>query len=114
MWAAGVASMHVAYGAPCRQLLHHPCDTSVGWVGQVRGVRTFFGITFRCQAAVITTGTFMNGRIWVGRQSMAAGRCLPPRPPPSRPCMRAVPSQPCTVRNTSLPGSFRQEYQHKN
>jgi tRNA uridine 5-carboxymethylaminomethyl modification enzyme len=41
---------------------------------QVRGVRTFFGITFRCRAAVITTGTFMNGRIWVGRQSMPAGR----------------------------------------
>lgn len=42
---------------------------------QVRGVRTFFGITFRCRAAVVTTGTFMNGRIWVGRQSMPAGRC---------------------------------------
>ena len=40
----------------------------------MRGVRTFFGITFRCRAAVVTTGTFMNGRIWVGRQSMPAGR----------------------------------------
>jgi tRNA U34 5-carboxymethylaminomethyl modifying enzyme MnmG/GidA len=43
---------------------------------QIRGVRTFFGITFRCRAAVVTTGTFMNGRIWVGRQSMPAGRCV--------------------------------------
>ena len=42
---------------------------------QVRGVRTFFGISFRCRAAVLTTGTFMNGRIWVGRMSMPAGRC---------------------------------------
>jgi hypothetical protein len=41
----------------------------------VRGVRTFFGISFRCRAAVLTTGTFMNGRIWVGRMSMPAGRC---------------------------------------
>lgn len=41
---------------------------------QVTGVRTFFGITFKCRAAVITTGTFMNGRIWVGRTSMPAGR----------------------------------------
>jgi tRNA uridine 5-carboxymethylaminomethyl modification enzyme len=72
---------------------------------EVAGVRTFFGVTFRCRAAVLTTGTFMvrrchaavsacfelacacaltrcarvppcaqNGRIWVGRQSMAAGR----------------------------------------
>jgi len=41
-------------------------------------VRTFFGITFRCRAAVVTTGTFMNGCIWVGRQSMPAGRCALP------------------------------------
>lgn len=41
---------------------------------EVRGVKTFFGITFRCRAAVITTGTFMNGRIWIGKQSMPAGR----------------------------------------
>ena len=42
--------------------------------GEMRGVKTFFGITFRCRAAVITTGTFMNGRIWIGKQSMPAGR----------------------------------------
>ena len=39
--------------------------------GGVAGVRTFFGVTFRCRAAVLTTGTFMNGRIWVGRASHA-------------------------------------------
>ena len=42
--------------------------------GEVQGVKTFFGIVFRCRAAVITTGTFMNGRIWIGKQSMPAGR----------------------------------------
>ena len=41
---------------------------------EVTGVRTYFGITFACRAAVLTTGTFMNGRIWVGRTSMPAGR----------------------------------------
>jgi len=46
----------------------------VGPNEEVRGVHTYFGITFRCRAAVLTTGTFMNGRIWVGRQSMSAGR----------------------------------------
>lgn len=84
----------------------------------VAGVKTFFGVTFRCKSLVLTTGTFMarlappappvpppaaphrrrcaldhpsslvadtrtcppsppfaqNGIIWVGRQSMAAGR----------------------------------------
>jgi tRNA uridine 5-carboxymethylaminomethyl modification enzyme len=46
----------------------------IGPNDEVRGVSTYFGITFRCKAAVLTTGTFMNGRIWVGRQSMSAGR----------------------------------------
>eukprot|EP00887_Chlorella_sp_A99_P003376 scaffold7.g3376.t1 len=41
---------------------------------EVCGVTTYFGVTFRCRAAVLTTGTFMNGQIWVGRRSMAAGR----------------------------------------
>lgn len=46
----------------------------VGPNDEVRGVKTFFGITFRCRSVVLTTGTFMNGLIWVGRQSMPAGR----------------------------------------
>ncbi|KAG2440518.1 hypothetical protein HYH02_010396 [Chlamydomonas schloesseri] len=46
----------------------------VGPNDEVRGVRTYFGITFAARAVVLTTGTFMNGTIWVGRQSMSAGR----------------------------------------
>jgi len=49
-------------------------DIDIGPNDEVRGVRTFFGISFKCKAAVLTTGTFMNGTIWVGRQSMSAGR----------------------------------------
>ncbi len=41
---------------------------------EVTGVTTFFGMRFAARAVVLTTGTFMNGRIWVGRASMAAGR----------------------------------------
>ena len=53
---------------------------------EVQGVQTFFGLSFRCRAAVVTTGTFMNGRIWVGRQSMPAGRYTPTMLPCASPC----------------------------
>ena len=40
----------------------------------MQGVKTFFGISFMAPAVVLTTGTFMNGKIWVGKASMSAGR----------------------------------------
>ena len=41
---------------------------------RVLGVRTYFGSTYGARAVVLTTGTFLGGRIWVGNQSMPAGR----------------------------------------
>ncbi|MEO1125247.1 MAG: tRNA uridine-5-carboxymethylaminomethyl(34) synthesis enzyme MnmG [Cyanobacteria bacterium J06639_16] len=41
---------------------------------QIIGVETYFGVAFRCQTVILTTGTFLGGRIWVGDKSMAAGR----------------------------------------
>ena len=38
------------------------------------GVTTHYGVTFRCAAAVVTTGTFGNGIVWVGRKQVSAGR----------------------------------------
>ena len=46
----------------------------IGDNDDVRGVRTFFGMTFTAPAVVLTTGTFMSGQIWVGRKTLAAGR----------------------------------------
>lgn len=46
----------------------------VGSNDNVEGVRTFFGVNFYAPSVVLTTGTFMNGKIWVGRSSMIAGR----------------------------------------
>ena len=40
----------------------------------IQGVRTYFGSVYGAQAIVLTAGTFLGGRIWVGHQSMAAGR----------------------------------------
>ncbi len=41
---------------------------------RITGVRTYFGSVYSAQAVVLTTGTFLGGRIWVGNQSMPAGR----------------------------------------
>ncbi|QLE56581.1 tRNA uridine-5-carboxymethylaminomethyl(34) synthesis enzyme MnmG [Nostoc sp. TCL26-01] len=49
-------------------------DLVLGADNQVIGVETYFGVTFDCQAVILTTGTFLGGKIWVGNKSMPAGR----------------------------------------
>ena len=41
---------------------------------RIAGIRTYFGSVYGAQAVILTAGTFLGGRIWVGHQSMAAGR----------------------------------------
>jgi tRNA uridine 5-carboxymethylaminomethyl modification enzyme len=45
-----------------------------GPAARITGVRTYFGSVYGARAVVLTTGTFLGGRIWVGHQSMPAGR----------------------------------------
>ncbi len=49
-------------------------DLVLGKHDEIVGVETYFGVAFQCKAVVLTTGTFLGGRIWVGNKSMAAGR----------------------------------------
>lgn len=42
--------------------------------GEIRGVKTLLGLEFACQHVLLTTGTFLNGRIHVGLKNMPAGR----------------------------------------
>jgi tRNA uridine 5-carboxymethylaminomethyl modification enzyme len=49
-------------------------DLVLGANGEVIGVETYFGVAFQCTAVILTTGTFLNGTIWVGNKSMSAGR----------------------------------------
>ncbi|MBW4467345.1 MAG: tRNA uridine-5-carboxymethylaminomethyl(34) synthesis enzyme MnmG [Pegethrix bostrychoides GSE-TBD4-15B] len=49
-------------------------DLVLNKTGEVAGVETYFGVAFGCKAVILTTGTFLGGRIWVGDRSMAAGR----------------------------------------
>ena len=43
-------------------------------IGYIKGIKTYFGSVFHAKAVVLTTGTFLGGRIWIGNQSMSAGR----------------------------------------
>lgn len=49
-------------------------DLVLGANDDIIGVQTYFGVAFACKAVILTTGTFLGGRIWVGDKSMEAGR----------------------------------------
>jgi tRNA uridine 5-carboxymethylaminomethyl modification enzyme len=49
-------------------------DLILGANDEIIGVQTYFGVAFECKAVILTTGTFLGGKIWVGNKSMAAGR----------------------------------------
>ena len=41
---------------------------------RITGIRTYFGSTYSASTVILTAGTFLGGQIWVGNQSMNAGR----------------------------------------
>jgi tRNA uridine 5-carboxymethylaminomethyl modification enzyme len=49
-----------------------------GATGRIAGVRTITGLEFRAPAVVLTTGTFLGGRIHVGLTNYAGGRAGDP------------------------------------
>lgn len=49
-------------------------DLVLGDHDQIEGVQTQFGSIFACRSLILTTGTFLGGRIWIGRHSQPAGR----------------------------------------
>ncbi|MTF39745.1 tRNA uridine-5-carboxymethylaminomethyl(34) synthesis enzyme MnmG [Cyanobacterium aponinum] len=49
-------------------------DLVLGKNDEVIGVQTYFGTCFKTKAVVLTTGTFLGGKIWIGGKSMDAGR----------------------------------------
>jgi len=65
-----------------RELLAHPQIESVRaevsglWLeqGELRGVETLDGRKIAARSVVVASGTFLQGLVWFGRQSRAAGR----------------------------------------
>ena len=49
-------------------------DLVLGKNDEITGVETYFGTCFAAKAVILTTGTFLGGKIWVGNKSMPAGR----------------------------------------
>ncbi|MBO7070929.1 MAG: tRNA uridine-5-carboxymethylaminomethyl(34) synthesis enzyme MnmG, partial [Bacteroidales bacterium] len=42
--------------------------------GKIAGVSTITGAIFKCRALVLTAGTFLNGKMFIGQQSFEGGR----------------------------------------
>ena len=49
-------------------------DLVLGKNDEVIGIETYFGTCFQSKAVILTTGTFLGGKIWIGNKSMPAGR----------------------------------------
>lgn len=57
-----------------QDLILEQWDPLQGPAAKIIGIRTYFGSRYRAQAVILTAGTFLGGTIWVGNQSMSAGR----------------------------------------
>jgi tRNA uridine 5-carboxymethylaminomethyl modification enzyme len=42
--------------------------------GKITGIETAIGIRYECKAVILTTGTFLGGKIFIGPKSIPAGR----------------------------------------
>lgn len=56
------------------ELIYEEVDELIFENNEVRGMRTSGGTELQCSSIVITTGTFLNGRIHIGLNSRPAGR----------------------------------------
>ncbi len=87
VWALRAQTDKRLYSRQMLQLLQHSPNlalreamvtgletTGEGGQQRISGIRTYFGSVYGADAVILTAGTFLGGRIWVGHQSMAAGR----------------------------------------
>ncbi len=87
VWALRAQTDKRLYSRQMLQLLQHTPNlalreamvtgletTDAGDQQRISGIRTYFGSVYGADAVILTAGTFLGGRIWVGHQSMAAGR----------------------------------------
>ena len=92
VWALRAQTDKRQYARQMLQLLQHTpnlalreamvtgleVESAPGGGPRITGVRTYFGSVYTAGAVVLTTGTFLGGRIWVGDRSLPAGRAGEP------------------------------------
>ena len=84
VWALRAQTDKREYAAVMKQIVENQENLSIregmvtdlvlGKNDEVRGIETYFGTCFAAKAVILTTGTFLGGKIWVGNKSMDAGR----------------------------------------
>jgi tRNA uridine 5-carboxymethylaminomethyl modification enzyme len=84
VWALRAQTDKREYAAVMKQIIEQQenltvregmvTDLILGNNDEVVGVQTYFDVAFHCKTVILTTGTFLGGRIWIGNKSMAAGR----------------------------------------
>ena len=84
VWALRAQTDKREYAAVMKQIVENQENLSIregmvtdlilGKNDEVIGIETYFGTCFAAKAVILTTGTFLGGKIWVGNRSMDAGR----------------------------------------
>ena len=84
VWALRAQTDKREYAAVMKQIVENQenlniregmvTDLVLGKNDEVMGIETYFGTCFAAKAVILTTGTFLGGKIWVGNKSMDAGR----------------------------------------
>ena len=83
MWSPRAQCDKIAFSLRWRKILETTCkldiyaDFAVSFLfenSKICGVRTNTGAIFKSQAVILTTGTFLNGRLFIGRTTFEGGR----------------------------------------
>lgn len=83
MWSPRAQCDKIKFSLYWRKILESNCkldiyvDFATSFVvenSKITGVRTSTGVIFHSQAIVLTTGTFLNGKIFIGRTEFSGGR----------------------------------------
>lgn len=83
MWSPRAQCDKIAFSANWKKILVNNCkltiyeSLAVSFVlenGKICGVRTVDGSIFKSQAVVLTAGTFLGGKLFIGREQLVGGR----------------------------------------